>query len=340
MTQFKIKEWFPLELYNAIGEVRSSQNVAGIVRTQAEDRRTRDGLVQNESGRLAIVACDHPARMVVDSGDGSSTMGDRYEFLGRILRILAVESIDGVMVTPDLFEELMILRHILAKQDHPAKSMLDNRLVIGSMNRGGLAGTSFELDDRFTAFSPASIRKLNLDGGKMMFRLGFHNRDSLATIEACAYAITQLEGEPVFLECFEVEGKDHKSVKDAESLVKVVSVAQALGDAPRNLWLKLHYCEDFEKVARATTCPILLLGGSAQAKEGFFEEIDKGLRAGPNVRGVMVGRNVLFPRDGGDPYVFARGVVGLVHEKSSLNDVLGGLSKPVEEEIWDFSKLS
>ncbi len=34
---------------------------------------------------------------------------------------------------------------------------LDGKVVIGSMNRGGLAGTVFEVDDRFTAYDAAAV---------------------------------------------------------------------------------------------------------------------------------------------------------------------------------------
>ena len=47
---------------------------------------------------------------------------------------------NGVLGTPDVLEDLLLL------------GALDDKVVIGSMNRGGLAGTAFEIDDRFTAY--------------------------------------------------------------------------------------------------------------------------------------------------------------------------------------------
>lgn len=316
MSKFQIQKYFSRALYDEICEVRAtSDNAVEIVEQQAKDRKKRKVFVANKSGRLAILACDHPARMVVDSGDGSNAMGNRYELLARILRVLDVEGFDGVMVTPDLFEDLMILRYIWQQQQDPRATLLDERVIIGSMNRGGLKGTVFELDDRFTAFSYGSIWQLDLDGGKMMLRIDPSSYDSLDTMVQCARAISELSmgSKRIFLECFKVEGEDHKSSKNADSLIEAVSVAQALGNAPRNLWLKLPYCEDFERVALATTCPILLLGGSSKSEEIFLQEIEKGLASGANVRGVMVGRNVLFPKDGIDPKDIAEKVVKLVH---------------------------
>ena len=48
---------------------------------------------------------------------------------------------------------------------------LDDRLVIGSMNRAGLPGSVFEVDDRFTAYNASALATANLDGGKMLLRI-------------------------------------------------------------------------------------------------------------------------------------------------------------------------
>ena len=47
--------------------------------------------------------------------------------------------------TPDILEDLLLL------------GALEDKVVIGSMNRGGLQGAVFELDDRFTAYDAAAI---------------------------------------------------------------------------------------------------------------------------------------------------------------------------------------
>ena len=51
---------------------------------------------------------------------------------------LARPGVDGVLGTADIVEDLLLL------------GALEDKVVIGSMNRGGLAGTVFEIDDRFT----------------------------------------------------------------------------------------------------------------------------------------------------------------------------------------------
>ncbi len=39
---------------------------------------------------------------------------------------------------------------------------LDGKIVIASMNRGGLADTVFEIDDRFTGYDAAAIARWGL----------------------------------------------------------------------------------------------------------------------------------------------------------------------------------
>jgi DhnA family fructose-bisphosphate aldolase class Ia len=75
-------------------------------------------------------------------------------------------------------------------------------------------------------------------------------------------------------------------------------------------------------VARATTLPILLLGGEPVGDvRPFLRELSAGLKAGPNVRGALVGRNVLFPGDG-DPFAAAEAAGGIVHRGWTLDQAL------------------
>ncbi|MDA2936320.1 hypothetical protein MYX06_03830 [Patescibacteria group bacterium AH-259-L05] len=259
--------------------------------------------------------------MAVKSQD--DPMGNRHELISRIYRVLRVKDWDGVMSTTDVLEELLILNYILKKKGK--ESFLDNKVMIGCMNRGGLKGTVFELDDRFTCFTAESIRALNLDGAKMLWRLNPESVDSGKTLYYCTQAINELNKHeiPVFLEPLMVdENENYKTIKQTEELIKVVNVATALGDSSRNMWLKIPYCEDFEKVARATTCPILMLGGSVEeSARSLLEEFYQGMRAGKNVRGVLVGRNVLFP-SGIDPKKIAEAVNGIVRHNFTVEKAL------------------
>jgi DhnA family fructose-bisphosphate aldolase class Ia len=86
--------------------------------------------------------------------------------------------------------------------------------------------------------------------------------------------------------------------------------------------LKIPYCEGFDKVAMATSFPILMLGGEASGDPtGTLQEFWKGMAAGQNVRGALVGRNILYPgRD--DPSAVADAVSGIVHRNLTVEQSL------------------
>jgi DhnA family fructose-bisphosphate aldolase class Ia len=97
-------------------------------------------------------------------------------------------------------------------------------------------------------------------------------------------------------------------------MIRVIGVAQALSHSTARTWLKIPYTAEFDRVAKATTLPLLLLGGEATGRPWLtVEEFVRGLGAGANVRGALVGRNVLFPGDE-DPAVVAQAIHSVVHE--------------------------
>jgi DhnA family fructose-bisphosphate aldolase class Ia len=309
---FRVEDFFPRALFDRITSARVDKS--HIVLEEAKTRVKRKKLTKD--GKLTILAADHPARMVTAVGDNPIAMGDRYQLLGRILRVITDEEFDGVMSTPDIVDELFILNHML--REAGLKSFLDNKVILGCMNRGGLAGTVFEIDDRMTAFTAESIKEMRLDGAKIMLRLEASENGSGATIAYCSEAINQLNklGIPVFVEALPVrkEAAKYKTIKSVESLVQVVGVGAGLGYSSLNTWLKIPYCSDFEKVANSTTCPILLLGGEATGDPtDILKQFVDGMKAGSNIRGALVGRNVIFPgRD--DPLAVASAVNGIVHK--------------------------
>jgi hypothetical protein len=279
------------------------------------------------AGRLNILAADHPARFVTKVGDSPLAMADRRDYLARILRVLSAPSVDGIMATMDIIEELLILDRIL--REDGADSPVVGKLLIGSLNRGGLAGSAWELDDPMTGPSPATCAAWHLDGAKVLLRVALDAPDSLKTILASAQSITECNAlrVPMFLEPLPVKKSDSgwSVKKDRESLARLVGVASALGDSSRYLWLKLPYCAGFDTVARSTSLPILLLGGeSAGNPEPFLNELVSAMRSGANVRGALVGRNVLYPGDE-DPLAMACAVSGIVHQNWSVEQALASL---------------
>lgn len=302
--------YLPRELFYRITDVRVHEPER--IQAAAECRRRRPRLAPD--GRLVLLAADHPARNVTRVGDNPLAMGDRHAYLERIVRVLTHSEIDGVMATPDILDELFALDSMI--REVGGAGFLDGKVLIGCMNRGGLAGANWELDDFLTGYTPQAIVRQRLDGAKMMFRLSLDDRDSARTLQYCAQWITELNGLgiPSFVEALPVvrENDTWRMRLDPEDLVRVVGIATALGDSSSRLWLKLPYVDGFEQVVRATTCPILILGGESHGKPlRVLADLAGAMAAGPNVRGVLIGRNVIWPGDD-DPRAVAVAVARVV----------------------------
>lgn len=335
--RFSPEEFYPRPLFDRITDVRVTR--PDVVEEEAKARQRRRQLTVD--GRLVILAADHPARMVLGAGDDPLAMGSRWKLLSRILRVVTSSEIDGVMATPDIVEELLIVNRLDKELGGPG--FLDGKVILGCMNRGGLAGAAFEMDDRMTAFTPERIVTLRLDGAKMMFRLDPQDPASGATIGYCVDAINTCHsrGLPVFLEALMMERVESKyrAAKTADPLIRVVNVASGLGVSSALTWLKIPYCEGFERVAEATTCPILMLGGEARGDPtGLLEEFAAGMRAGATVRGALVGRNVTFPGQD-DPLAVALAVSAIVHRGFSASEAAGYLAEVRGREMDRFARL-
>jgi hypothetical protein len=288
----------------------------------AQERRRRLELAP--SGKLNIVAADHPARRVVAAAGEPMAMADRGEFLARIVRVLSSRFVDGVMASMDVIEDLLLLHDVAREESGPA--FLDGKILLASLNRGGLAGTCWEMDDPMSGATPHSSAQWRLDGAKILLRICDSDPGSLETLRAAARAITEMNALrlPTFLEPLPVEKTEsgYRVVKTAEALAKIVGVASALGDSSHLMWLKLPGCQDFGTVARATTMPILILGGEARGDpRPFLNELSEAMRSGHTVRGALVGRNVLFPGDE-DPLVMGEAAGLIVHEGYGAEDAI------------------
>ena len=195
-----------------------------------------------------------------------------------------------MLATADVWEELLLL------------GALEGKVVIGSMNRGGLAGTVFEMDDRFTGYDAAAIARMGFDGGKMLLRIDPEDPVTAATIEACARAITDLadRGLIAIVEPFISHRIDSRMRNDlsAEAMIRAISVTSGLGCTSAYTWLKVPVVPDMERVMAASTLPVLLLGGEVpDDPERAFADWRKALQL-PNVKGIVAGRSLLYPADG------------------------------------------
>jgi len=257
--------------------------------------------------KLVILAVDHPARRTVSAGGNPWAMANRDELLRRTCSVLRQPFIDGLLATPDIVEEVILLSKLNAR--FGGEDFIQEKILVGSMNRGGLSGTIGELDDFVTAYNAESISEQNLDAGKLLLRIDVQSRDSTRTLKYCAESLAELSRRdiPCFLEPIAVNG-------GTDELVQLIGVSTGLGVTSARRWLKVPMVDEFHRVSGATTCPILLLGG---ANPGTTQELARNvvrcMQTGPNVRGLMIGRGVLFPEDGLDPAVVAAKLAAAVH---------------------------
>jgi hypothetical protein len=253
-------------------------------------RRRPDRLL-SERGTLFLVAADHPARGALGAGGDPLAMADRRSLLQRLVTALAHPDVDGVLGSPDVVEELLLL------------GALEGKVVVGSMNRGGLDGATWTMDDRFTGYDAASIEACRLEGGKMLLRIDDEDPGTAPTLESCARAVADLarrglmamvEPLPYARDC----AGSLTLLKDAAALSRAVTVASALGTSSAYTWLKMPACEEPDVVFGATTLPCVVLGGvPGPDPAADLASWGRALRQ-PAVRGLVVGRSLLYPPDG------------------------------------------
>ncbi|MFB6949175.1 deoxyribose-phosphate aldolase [Streptomyces niveus] len=259
---------------------------------EAAARRARRPLLR-PGGRLMIVAADHPARGALAVGNRRLAMANRADLLERLCLALSRPGVDGVLATADILEDLLLL------------GALEDRVVVGSMNRGGLAGAAFELDDRFTGHRAEDVARLGFDAGKLLLRVDYEDPRSADTLLSAARAVDAMAERrlPVFVEPFICHRRDGRLGTDltAEAVTRSIAIASGLGGTSAYTWLKLPVTEnpgDMARVMETSTLPAVLLGGEiGDDQEGTYEKWREALRL-PTVQGLVVGRSLLYPVDG------------------------------------------
>lgn len=256
--------------------------------------RARPGSLLGDNGKALIIAADHPARGSLGAGGDPLAMADRADLLRRLTLALARPGVTGVLGTADVLEDLLLL------------DALHDRSVFGSMNRGGLAGAEFEMDDRFTGYDVGTIARSGFDGGKMLLRVDYADDRSAPTLAACADAVSALAEERLIamVEPFvsaRVDGRVRNDLS-VRAATTAVAIASGLGSTSAYTWLKVPVIgdggEEMAQVLATTTLPTLLLGGEVAADQAATYGRWKRALSQPAVFGLVVGRSLLYPPDG------------------------------------------
>ena len=163
--------------------------------------------------------------------------------------------------TADILEDLLLL------------GALEGKVVIGSMNRGGLAGTVFEIDDRFTGVRRRRrSRAPGFQGGKMLLRIDPDDPAPRRRWRPARAAVDELaeRGLMAMVEPFishRVDGRVRNDLT-TEAVIRSATVAAGprrdLGATPGS---SCRSSTDMDAVLAATTLPVLLLGGEVAADQ-------------------------------------------------------------------------
>jgi DhnA family fructose-bisphosphate aldolase class Ia len=250
-------------------------------------RRKRE--VFGPDGKLMIIACDHPARGALSAAGKATAMASRTDLLNRLVTAMTRPGVDGLLATADIAEDLLML------------GVLEEKLVFSSMNRGGLQGAVFEMDDRNTGYDVQGTIDAGFEGAKMLLRIDLEDPDTVATLEQCGKAVTELNRAELIamVEPFMSSRLGGKIVNDLspDAVIKSVHISQGLGASSAYTWMKLPVVHEMERVMESTTLPTLLLGGDPDSAPDETYAAWQAALALPSVRGLVLGRTMLYPAD-------------------------------------------
>ncbi|WP_311376936.1 Cgl0159 family (beta/alpha)8-fold protein, partial [Actinotignum sanguinis] len=242
------------------------------------------------NGKFLIMAADHPARGAFAAGPNPRAMEDRFDLLQRLCDALAVPGVSGLLGTADIIEDLALL------------GVLDGKWVYGSMNRAGLAGAAWELDDRITGYTARGVAKAGLQGGKILLRIAYDETETVSTLEMAGKVVTDLSRRQriAMVEPFISRREDKQVVNDVstDAVTRSIAIASGLGSNSAYTVLKLPDTPDLERFARATTLPIVILGGEVSNDAAKTLHRWALLLEIPNVIGLVIGRSLLYPQSG------------------------------------------
>lgn len=271
-----------------------------LVRNRHASRHRRT--VAGHDGLLLLIEADAPAAANLGAGGDPVALADRGELLFRLVTALQHPRVDGVIGSVDVIDDLLLLE------------VLEDRLAIGSMNHGGLAGSVVALGGRFTGYDADTVILSHLDGGKMDIRIDPLDAVTAGTVEACGRAVTGLAGGGVLALvapswCSRVGGELTADMSP-DALIRAVDVASGLGGRSQFTWLLVPPVDELDQVMAATTLPALLLLGDA----GVDDPRLPGLLSATGIRGMVLPGEGLYPADGDVTTVIER-AAALVHAR-------------------------
>ena len=157
------------------------------------------------------------------------------------------------------------------------------------------------MNDRMTGYDARGVVESGLDGGKMLLRVNYEDPRTVDTLASCADAVDELAEHHVMamVEPFVSRWVKGRIVNDLspQAVITSMAIASGLGRTSAYTWLKLPVVEDMERVLEASTLPALILGGAVSTDADAARESWHRALALPTVKGLVIGRSLLFPPD-------------------------------------------
>jgi DhnA family fructose-bisphosphate aldolase class Ia len=168
-------------------------------------------------------------------------------------------------------------------------------------------GAAWELDDRPTAYTPQQLSSAGLDGGKMLLRIADDDAGTAPTLEWAARVVSEcvdlhlpmmVEPLPYRHTTLPAAPGTAKLLDDEDALLRAVAIGASLGYSGASTWLKVPASKDPRRMLSVTTLPALILGGApGPDPAATYRSWEQAMEV-PNVRGLVVGRALLYPPDG------------------------------------------
>jgi len=243
-----------------------------------------------------ILAADHRARAVLTTENWS-------EFSGSLAR--ALPFCDGVLATAEPLSSLAAAGHITAL----------HRTYL-SINRTGLAGSAFELDDRLVA-SVARAATDGWTGVKHMTRIDMEDPVTASALELLGQVLEQSRSAGLEALIEPLVWKEGRVRRDADSVVLAAVIAHDMGAPVIKVPVPAASpgAERRRAVARVVASvgvPVLFLGGprTEAGRDRVLEEVRDVMEGGG--AGMAMGRTVYQDPD---PAEMAGLVDAVVHDR-------------------------
>jgi DhnA family fructose-bisphosphate aldolase class Ia len=254
------------------------------VRLGSVDVPPRTRRPAERAGRLPlptlILAADHRAR-------GVATIENYADYVGAIRA--ALPHCDGILATAKPLADLAA-----------GGALTERHRTYLSLNRTGLAGSAFELDDRLVT----TVARAQADGWtgiKHMTRIDLGDTHTAPALELLGRVIDEAAsaGLEALIEC--VGWRDGKMARDTDTIVYAAILAHDMGAPVLKVPVPDEHSgeprvEAIGRVVASVGCPVLFLGGPwRDDDEGLVAEATDVMAGGG--AGLAVGRAIIQHQD-------------------------------------------